>query len=361
MVELRAIYRTMVTPQVAAALDHFLQPRLREKRGEHQRPATPVKITPQERALGKMETPARTRQHQSTTRSALSWLQDGKEAASAAPMDPVLAQAAAKTAKAAIDRSILHNFYLASVVSEEDILEHALRFAVDSRLSPESFRAAMKQHPDLIFGHLEEQRLVTTRRVLAEERQNVAWVWKGKGTMKPLVLGHQIKEAKLNQGQRAAVQHVLTSVDRMTAIDGRAGTGKTWLMREAVAALEAHHHKVLVMAPTSSAVSRTLRGEFPQAQTVEQLLVNERLQEEYRGGVWWVDEAGQLSGPTMHRLFALVEEQDARVIVSGDVLQHRAIERGDALRMLMSTQNWCRWRSPRLCGRPANIARSWNI
>jgi ATP-dependent exoDNAse (exonuclease V) alpha subunit len=99
--------------------------------------------------------------------------------------------------------------------------------------------------------------------------------------------------------------------------------------------MEAEHHPVLVLAPGTQAVQETLRkGAFPNAQTVEQLLVNEKLQEEFRNGVWWVDEAGQLSARSMHRLFELAQKQNARIVLSGDVGQHRAVERGDAMRSL---------------------------
>ena len=90
-----------------------------------------------------------------------------------------------------------------------------------------------------------------------------------------------------------------------------------------------------MLARGTQAVQETLRkGAFPNAQTVEQLLVNEKLQDEYRNGVWWVDEAGQLSARSMHRLFDLAEKQNARIVLSGDVGQHRAVERGDAMRSL---------------------------
>jgi conjugative relaxase-like TrwC/TraI family protein len=244
------------------------------------------------------------------------------------PVDPSLE-------RAALDRSILHNFYQASVVTDWDILTHAMRLSYGSGLTPEGLREAMKKHPEFINKEVDGQKLVTTHSVLAEERANVKWVKHGMGTQKPLVPGHKIRDQRLNDEQRAAVQHVLTSKDRVVAIEGRAGTGKTWLMQEAVAAMEGEHHKVLVVAPETPAVHETLRKRgFANAHTVQQLLVNERLQNEHHHGVWWVDESGQLSTRLMSELFVLADKHGARIVLSGDILQHHAVERGDAMRTL---------------------------
>ena len=57
----------------------------------------------------------------------------------------------------------------------------------------------------------------------------------------------------LNPEQREAVLHVLHSTDRVTAIRGGAGTGKTTMMKEAVAAIERCGQKVFTFAPSAEA------------------------------------------------------------------------------------------------------------
>jgi ATP-dependent exoDNAse (exonuclease V) alpha subunit len=73
---------------------------------------------------------------------------------------------------------------------------------------------------------------------------------------------------------------------------------------------------------------------FANAETVEALLQNEKLQTQVRGQVIWIDEAGLLSVRTLARVADLAEKQNCRIILSGDTAQHRAVERGDALRIL---------------------------
>jgi ATP-dependent exoDNAse (exonuclease V) alpha subunit len=132
------------------------------------------------------------------------------------------------------------------------------------------------------------------------------------------------------------VEHVLkNNHDRVTAIVGRAGCGKTFLMKDAVNALKARGHTVKTFAPTGKAARTVLRGEgFEDAETVAALLMNPKLQDQARGGVIWIDEAGLLSVPTMSAVFDLAEKIDARIILSGDPAQHSSVERGDALRLL---------------------------
>jgi beta-glucosidase/6-phospho-beta-glucosidase/beta-galactosidase len=90
------------------------------------------------------------------------------------------------------------------------------------------------------------------------------------------------------------VRHVLQSTDRVTAIRGGAGTGKTTMMREAVAAIESNGAKVFTFAPSAEASRGVLRTDagFANAETVEALLQNEKLQAQVRGQVIWIDEAG---------------------------------------------------------------------
>jgi ATP-dependent exoDNAse (exonuclease V) alpha subunit len=73
---------------------------------------------------------------------------------------------------------------------------------------------------------------------------------------------------------------------------------------------------------------------FANAETVEALLQNPKLQAQIRGQVLWIDEAGLLGARTLARVAALAEAEGCRIILSGDTAQHRAVERGDALRML---------------------------
>jgi ATP-dependent exoDNAse (exonuclease V) alpha subunit len=178
---------------------------------------------------------------------------------------------------------------------------------------------------------------LTTKEVLAEEKRLIDFVQDGKGKFKPLgSCKYQFVDPKLSDEQRNAVLHVLKSMDRVTAIRGGAGTGKTTMMREAVAAIESTGQKVFTFAPSAEASRGVLRSDagFANAETVEALLQNQKLQAQVRGQVIWIDEAGLLGVRALARVADLAGKQNCRIILSGDTAQHRTVERGDALRLL---------------------------
>lgn len=127
---------------------------------------------------------------------------------------------------------------------------------------------------------------------------------------------------------------MLSSRDAVTLVRGGAGVGKTTMMQEAVAGIEAQGTKVFTFAPSAGAKDVLKKSGFDRAETVARLLVDPKLQGETKGQVLWVDEAGLLGSRTMAQLFELAEKNDCRVVLSGDRRQHGSVERGAALRLL---------------------------
>jgi conjugative relaxase-like TrwC/TraI family protein len=173
----------------------------------------------------------------------------------------------------AMEYAITHCFSRASVVPEKHLLETALRRGV-GYVSPEEIeRAAIRA--GVLTRMVDGRPLATTKAVLAEEQAMFAFARNGRGTCRMLggVDAYRYHATTLNAGQVAAVKHVLTSHDRVMLIRGLAGTGKTTLMQQAVAAIEAQSGKqVFTFAPSSDASRGTLReAGFAEAQTVAHL------------------------------------------------------------------------------------------
>lgn len=236
----------------------------------------------------------------------------------------------------ALEFALLHCFERQSVVTERKLLETAIRFGVGI-VDVQRLQELVRSHSNILRRTHEGREYLTTFEIVAEEAKMLEWVRFGKGTRRPLAPDHLIWDERLNAEQRAAIYHVLDSTDAVVGICGRAGTGKTTTMREAIAALEEAGHRVFVFAPTAEAAHGTLRKEgFAYAETVAMLLSSPALQESIRHTVWWIDEAGLVSGRDMAALARLAQEHNARVILSGDIHQHRAVDRGDALRVLQT-------------------------
>jgi ATP-dependent exoDNAse (exonuclease V) alpha subunit len=139
----------------------------------------------------------------------------------------------------------------------------------------------------------------------------------------------------LNEGQRQAVRHILSSRDRVILVRGAAGTGKTTLMQEAVEAIGEGGHRVVVLAPSAGASRDVLRGAgFEDADTVAKFLKSEAMQRRAAGQVVWVDEAGLLNSQDTAALFDVAERVNARVVLMGDRRQHSSPSRGSPLKLL---------------------------
>jgi conjugative relaxase-like TrwC/TraI family protein len=235
----------------------------------------------------------------------------------------------------AMDFAMQHCYERASIVTDKELLRHALRFGVGDVDVAKIKHQLLRD--DLIKETVGGRQWLTTKDVLAEEKRLIDFVQDGKGKFKPFGSGkYQFQNPKLSDEQRNAVRHVLQSTERVTAIRGGAGTGKTTMMKEAVAALESNGAKVFTFAPSAEASRGVLRADagFANAETVEALLQNPKLQGQVRGQVIWIDEAGLLSVRTLAHVADLAEKENCRIILSGDTAQHRAVERGDALRLL---------------------------
>ena len=179
------------------------------------------------------------------------------------------------------------------------------------------------------------EKFFTTKQALIEEKQLIKSAHDGQGKYKPLNKGYKILNDGLTKEQAEAVKHVLKSKDFITAISGKAGVGKTYSVKEIANAVEARGMSFTSVAPSSQA-SRTVQreGGFEGATTIADLLQNSENHKRIKGGLLWVDEASLVGNSTMNKVVALAKEQNARLLLTGDIRQHNSPERGDAYRIL---------------------------
>ena len=239
------------------------------------------------------------------------------------------------TPEQAKEYALEHSFQNASAVSEKRLKAEALAYAVGSA-KPEDI-ADIAQHPEAIPVQHAGQSFVTTKTVLNNEVAFLQFALDGQRKQKPLLANVDGEAlAGLSAEQRKAALHVLTSRDTVTGVVGKAGTGKTTMMRatrDAIESVPGRH--VFAFAPSSQASRGVLAKEgFKDAETLAMLLKNEKLQEKTKGQILWIDEAGQVSSKDMRTLMDIAKRNGNRVILSGDYTQHASVEAGDAFRLL---------------------------
>lgn len=228
----------------------------------------------------------------------------------------------------AIALAMEHLFERNSVVTEFQIVaEASSNWRLNKTTVPGLF-AAVAEAP--LYRKAEQGRVyVTTPEIWAEEQRIKDACMFRREQFEALNKHWEIQDTELNAGQQAAVRHVLNSRDFITGIKGNPGVGKTRVLKEIERGAKAGFNKMLFLAPGSSTVHNVLRRDgFENAETVAMLMRNRTLQEQYRGGIWVVDEAGQLSNPDGWALMALAQQLGARLVLGGDSAQHNPVGRG---------------------------------
>jgi conjugative relaxase-like TrwC/TraI family protein len=141
-----------------------------------------------------------------------------------------------------------------------------------------------------------------------------------------------LEGAGLTPGQEQALVHIATTRDRVTAVHGVAGAGKSTLVKALNTAAEPGT-RLIALAPTSSAAANLGQTAEIDSRTVASLLAS--------GGrgindtdVLVLDEAGQLGNRQALRMLEISRATGARLILLGDNKQTGAIEQGKAFWLL---------------------------
>lgn len=234
----------------------------------------------------------------------------------------------------ALQFSLGHHFERKSVASDKEILATAIKSSVGDT-TPEQVKREFDADNNILLATENLRTFITTKEALSEEKQLIVNSIEAKNKFRPINENYEPQNPLLNDQQRMAVKHALSSTDGITIITGKAGTGKTTLMKEVQQGITESGKQIYSFAPSSEASRGVQRSEgFKNADTVAKLIQDKNLQSELHGQVLWIDEAGMLSNRDMNKVFDIAKAQSARIILSGDTKQHNSVQRGDALRIV---------------------------
>jgi conjugative relaxase-like TrwC/TraI family protein len=237
-------------------------------------------------------------------------------------------------AQKAVQFSLSHHLERKSVASDKEILATAIKAAI-GEATPEQVSQAFRQNSTILSVTEKLRTFITTKEALAEEKQLIQQCIAARNKFRPIYAGYETQNPMLNEQQKAAVKHALSSTDGIIVITGKAGTGKTTLMKEVQLGIRETGKEIFSFAPSSEASRGVQRSEgFENADTVARLIQQTDLHPALKNQVVWIDEAGMLSNRDMNRILSIAQAQSARVILSGDTKQHTSVERGDALRII---------------------------
>jgi AAA domain len=240
----------------------------------------------------------------------------------------------ARAEKLAVDHALEHSFVREAVVPERKLITEALKRGIGF-VTVEDVTREMRERP-LIRSEVEGRAMATTKEMVGLESRMIDFARKGRGRCRPLGDPERpITRERFNDGQKAAVRHVLGSRDRVMIVRGAAGTGKTTLEDELRIALAETGVPVVALAQSTGAVDELRReAGFAGAATIALFLKYKEMQESVRGGVVLVDEASLVGTRDMLKVFDAAATVGARVVLVGDKRQHRSVSAGEPLKLL---------------------------
>ena len=221
-----------------------------------------------------------------------------------------------------------HLFERRTVVGEHELLAECLMVG-DGQVDLDAARSALVANG----AFMARGRFLTTREAVIAEAQAILFVNEGIGVNAPLVCSPSLEAANLSPEQRTALGMLLGSRDRVVALSGPAGAGKSTVVTELRRELDRAGCRIAACAPTTAA-TKVLRQSGFAAMTLPRLLTDIKRQEALEGAVIVLDEAGLVCLKQLNQLFVIAKQRRCRIILSGDSAQHKSVEAGDAFRIL---------------------------
>ena len=246
------------------------------------------------------------------------------------------------TAQSAVTFSKERNLEREAVVEERELLRDALRRSMgETTLTEVRFNFEKRINAGEFIGAEKKPgtpgRVFTTQETIDYERNTIQVMREGQNKHSAIVSAATRREVEkrhphLSESQRPAVEQVLASRDRVTALEGVAGSGKTTSLTVIREAAEREGYKVEGFAPTSRAAQKLAEAGI-ESSTLQRHLAWSN--EEYDGQkrLYVLDESSLASTKQMNEFLRRLKQND-RVLLVGDTRQHQAVEAGTPYQQL---------------------------
>jgi conjugative relaxase-like TrwC/TraI family protein len=229
------------------------------------------------------------------------------------------------------------------------VASHHVLGKIESKKITEALGQAEKDG-QVIQGKLrnaEDELLWTTPEAIAIEREIVALLKHDHDQLPPLAgqeaVEQHLREHPVKTEQAEAVRLFASNQDRITLLQGFAGTGKTTLLKNVQTLLQSQDQVLLCLAPTHVAVKELKARGLP-AQTVDSFLIEHQKQCQAKTLTFYqnnlviaVDEASMASNRRYRDVCQSIHAREARGLIVGDRQQLSAIESGKPFELSQKT------------------------
>lgn len=170
----------------------------------------------------------------------------------------------------------------------------------------------------------------------------------GRKSIAPIAHQNKVQEmlaaSNLNDGQKQAVELIMTTENRFVGIQGIAGSGKSHMLSKTVEEIKNeasklspdNAYKVVGLAPYASQ-NRALQELGMESKTLASFLANKTQQATLdKNTIVFLDESSVVPAKQMEKIMRIVERQNARLVLVGDSKQTQAVEAGKPFEQLQN-------------------------
>lgn len=235
-----------------------------------------------------------------------------------------------------------------SVFDAHDVAKVLHRYIDDPALF-QNLLARVVQHPDILrlegerislaTGKREPEKLTTHELIRVEAQMAARAIWLSRRSshgVRASVLEQALRRHdQLSPEQRSAIEHV-TGAGRTAAVIGRAGAGKTTMMKAARDVWEAAGYRVVGGALAGKAAEGLEKEAGIASRTLSSWELAWKQEREQLDGrtIFVLDEAGMVSSRQMALFVEAVLQAGAKLVLVGDPDQLQPIEAGAAFRAI---------------------------
>ncbi len=239
------------------------------------------------------------------------------------------------TAKEAVQIAIEDITDKKSVFTREDILKHSLKVSLTTDVSLADIQKEFHNFEELITID-KNRNEYTTKEVLEKEE----YIFSKKELKNFSITGdkEQIQEAikafetekgfELKDGQNNLAHTILTTDSQFIVAQGVAGAGKSTSLEIVKNVSESNNIKVIALAPTGTATDNLAKeAGISESYTVAKFIQTNGA--DIKDAVVIIDEAGMLGLRDTHDLIKIAEQNNLKLVFSGDQNQKKSISQGD--------------------------------
>ena len=244
-----------------------------------------------------------------------------------------------KFAQQAVTYARNHVFERSALQDERTILQSVLnrgmgqltysqaREEFEQRLTNGEFRSVRHGEGRAAPQYTTAEMVRMEKEIIAQMQTGNRWEFRD-----PMLVSSQIRirtedqHPELNASQRAAVDEIFLTREKIVGLEGVAGAGKTTALAVVREGAEAEGYRVEGFAPTSRAAQKLAEAGM-ETSTLQRHLAQGEQPDTGEKRLYVLDESSLASTRQMHKFMQRLHRND-RVLLVGDTRQHESVEAG---------------------------------